>query len=354
MHTRQQTDPGMPPQSQALESMPVDTPRVGTKQGPDAAMAVAGVHHGREETTATAPAPTPLDVAVASSRNPMGDRDCRDTPAPQPRVFVLDKRKKPLDPTTPARAKKLLRKGRARVHRLEPFTIRLTDREREDSVVHDHVLAIDPGSKTTGIAVARVDETVNEETGEIATERTAVSLIELVHRGLLIKRKLEQRANYRRRRRSKNLRHRAPRFDNRTRPKGWLPPSLRHRVDPTMTWVRRLPKLVPASSIAVESVRFDTQALENPEITGTEYQQGTLAGYEVREYLLEKFDGTCVYCGVRDVPFNLDHVVPRARGGSNRVSNLAFACVPCNQAKGKHLLDDAPIVCQAASSHFLY
>jgi hypothetical protein len=69
-------------------------------------------------------------------------------------------------------------------------------------------------------------------------------------------------------------------------------------------------------------------------LEGVEYQQGTQAGYEVREYLLAKFDRACVYCGAVNVPLNLDHVHPRSRGGSDRVSNLVLACVPCNQAKG--------------------
>ena len=74
--------------------------------------------------------------------------------------------------------------------------------------------------------------------------------------------------------------------------------------------------------------------MENPEVSGIEYQQGELHGYEVREYLLEKFNRTCVYCGVRDVPMEVEHIVPKTRGGSNRVSNLTLSCRPCNQKKG--------------------
>ena len=81
-------------------------------------------------------------------------------------------------------------------------------------------------------------------------------------------------------------------------------------------------------------MRFDTQALEAPEISGVEYQQGTLAGYEVREYLLEKWGRVCAYCDATGVPLQIDHVRPRAGGGSNRVSNLTLACGPCNQKKG--------------------
>jgi hypothetical protein len=81
------------------------------------------------------------------------------------------------------------------------------------------------------------------------------------------------------------------------------------------------------------------QKLENPDIAGVEYQQGTLYGYEIREYLLEKFKRTCAYCGAKNVPLQVEHIVPRAKGGTDRVSNLVIACGDCNQSKGSQLLD---------------
>jgi len=80
--------------------------------------------------------------------------------------------------------------------------------------------------------------------------------------------------------------------------------------------------------------RFDTQAMQNPEISGVEYQQGELQGYEVREYLLEKWGRKCAYCGAEHAPLTIDHIHPKSRGGSDRVSNLTLACFPCNQRKG--------------------
>src|SRR5947209_5176106 len=138
----------------------------------------------------------------------------------------------------------------------------------------------------------------------------------------------------RRRRRSANLRYRAKRFNNRRRPQGWLPPSLQARVDNTVGWVRRYRRLAPVAAVSVEHVRFDLQKVEHPAIQGVEYQQGSLAGYEVREYLLEKWGRRCAYCGATNVPLQIDHICPQARGGSNSVSNLTLACRPCNEAKG--------------------
>jgi len=73
--------------------------------------------------------------------------------------------------------------------------------------------------------------------------------------------------------------------------------------------------------------------MNNPEVGGVEYQQGTLQGYEVREYLLEKWNRTCAYCGAKDVPLQIEHIQCRKKHGSNRVSNLCLACEPCNKKK---------------------
>jgi hypothetical protein len=82
------------------------------------------------------------------------------------------------------------------------------------------------------------------------------------------------------------------------------------------------------------------QLLENPEISGVEYQQGTLAGYEVKEYLLQKWGHKCAYCSKENIPLQIEHIVPRAKGGSNRISNLCLACEKCNTAKGTKNIKD--------------
>jgi len=87
-------------------------------------------------------------------------------------------------------------------------------------------------------------------------------------------------------------------------------------------------------------VRFDTQIIQNPEISGKEYQQGTLAGYETREYLLEKWGRKCAYCDIKDIPFQIEHIHPRAKGGSDRISNLTLSCERCNTKKGTKDIKD--------------
>lgn len=247
-------------------------------------------------------------------------------------VFVLDGKGKALMPCTEKRARLLLARGRARVHRVLPMVIRLVDRHAQDCALQPLRIKIDPGSRTTGLALVRD----TQENGV-----AVMNLMELVHRGRQISEALGARRGMRRRRRDANLRHRAPRFSNRGNKKqGWLPPSLQHRVDTTLSWVRRIRRWAPIGAISSELVRFNMQALENPEISGVQYQQGTLFGYELREYLLEKWQRQCAYCNARDVPLQIEHIHAKARGGSDRVSNLALACHDCNARKAARSIDD--------------
>ncbi|MGM0984102.1 MAG: RNA-guided endonuclease IscB [Pseudomonadota bacterium] len=243
-------------------------------------------------------------------------------------VFVLDKQKQPLMPCSEKRARLLLQRGRAVVHRRYPFTIRL--KHRAGGERQPLRLGLDPGSRTTGLALMRESDD---------GQRHILCLFELMHRGLQIRQALDQRRAFRRRRRSQNLRYRAPRFDNRTRRDGWLAPSLQHRIDTVLAWVNRLTRLTPITAVSQELVRFDTQKLDNPDISDVEYQQGTLLGYEVREYLLAKWGRECAYCGDKDTPLEVEHVLPRSRGGSNCISNLTLSCHTCNQAKDNNSLD---------------
>ena len=243
-------------------------------------------------------------------------------------VLVIDKNKVPLMPCHPARARELLRKGKAAVYKRFPFTLILKERTGSDSQGLE--LKLDPGSKTTGIALV----------ADCKQGRKVVWAGELTHRGQAIRNSLLSRRQVRRGRRNRNTRYRQPRFLNRTRPKGWIAPSLKSRVDNVFAWAKRLLSVAPISEIAVETVRFDTQIMQNPEISGVEYQQGALVGYEVREYLLEKWGRKCAYCGIENVPLEVEHIVPRAKGGSNRTSNLTLSCTPCNSAKGTSNVKD--------------
>ena len=265
------------------------------------------------------------------------------------KVAVLDTNKQVLEPCQPAVARRLLKAGKAAVFKRYPFTIILKQAVlAEDIKTKDYQLCVDPGSKVTGLAIVDVN-------------RNIIFAAELEHRGQAIKKGLVTRAGFRRGRRTRNLRHRKPRWQHRKRSvpifengqwvmrrvsekeglkgygdgEGWVAPSLMSRVFNIHTWVNRLRKVYPITSLALELVKFDMQAMGNPEIKGVEYQQGTLQGYEIREYLLEKHSRKCAYCGKSDVKLEVEHIIPKAIRIDNRISNLTLACQPCNTKKGK-------------------
>ncbi len=240
-------------------------------------------------------------------------------------VFVIDAERKPLNPISPARARELLTKQKAVVIRRYPFTIMLKAKI-ETPTLKPLTLKLDPGSKVTGIAI-------------LEGERV-IWAANLEHRGQQIKSDLTKRLSIRRTRRSRKTRYRQPRFSNRSRRQGWLAPSLLHRFLSIETWVKRLCKYSPITEIVMELVKFDTQKMQAETIEGVQYQQGTLWGYQVREYLLEKWGRCCAYCNSSGVPLQIDHIKPKSKGGSDRISNLTLACERCNLAKGNKPVED--------------
>jgi hypothetical protein len=239
-------------------------------------------------------------------------------------IFQLNGDRQPLDMIHPARARETQTKGINKAIRRYPFVL-IRQATLENPITKEYILKIDPGSKFTGFAIQCGDEIVYR--------------MELQHRGLAIKSALEKRAAFRNGRRSRNLRYRKKRFD-RHKSEGWLAPSLLHRVLTVETWIKRFMRYCPITCIEIEQVRFDMHLMQNPEVSGVDYQQGTLQGYEVRQYLLEKWNRKCAYCSIENVPLEIEHVHPKSKGGSDRVSNLTLACHECNQTKGNSDVKD--------------
>lgn len=251
-------------------------------------------------------------------------------------VITLDKRKKPLGVCTERRARILLSKRRACVYRYYPFTIIVKDIDvRSLGTQEEYKVKIDPGAKTTGIAVVRVND------------NAAVFFGQIEHKGEKVKSNLDAKRGTRRNRRTRETRYRRPKWGNKqlpegkkpgydtSRPEGWLPPSMKSVADNIISWVIRLQRLFNITSCSFEAVRFDTQLVDNPNIEGVQYQQGELFGYEVKEYLLDKYGHTCQYCSgaSNDAILEWEHVIPRSKGGSDSVKNATLSCHTCNQDK---------------------
>ena len=231
------------------------------------------------------------------------------------RVPVLNMRGKPLMPTTPRKARKLIGQGKAKVMKRKPFVIQLTKATGETK--QEIILGIDAGYSDVGFSA--VTETTELLSGELKLRKE-------------VSKKLDDRRMYRRQKRNK-LWYRKPRFNNRKKSKGWLAPSIQHKLDTHIKLIGNLKSWLPITKTRIEVATFDTQKMQNPEISGIEYQQGELHGYHIREYLLEKFKRKCVYCNKKDIPLEVEHIIPKSKGGSNRVTNLTLACRRCNLKK---------------------
>ena len=225
-------------------------------------------------------------------------------------------------PTTQRKGKKLLTERKAKVAKRCPFTIQLNYATGE--ATQPIKLGVDMGYTTIGFSAK--------------TEQ-----LELISGTLILRKdvfkKIGTRRSYRRVRRSR-LWYREPRFLNRKKEEGWLAPSTQHRLASHHSLVKKLKSLLPISFKKVEVANFDAHKMQHPEINGIEYQQGELQGYEVKEYLLDKWGRKCAYCGKTDVILEVEHIVPTSRGGTDRVSNLTISCRACNLKKGDQTAEE--------------
>ena len=233
-------------------------------------------------------------------------------------VFVLNRSKKPLNMITNAEARILLRKKLAVIHKAYPFTIRL----RDNSCVSKnkaYTVKIDPGSRTTGIAIT-------DDKGSV------VMLAELEHRGSVVKKKLDSRRVVRHHRRQRKTRYREARFDNRVKPKGWLAPSVKSRADNVINFIKKYKKFLNITKVEIERVSFNvSQMSSETKLYGVDYQQGPLYQKKLRDFIFSRSNGKCSYCGKQAQ--EIDHIVPRSKGGTNSVDNLTATCRSCNERK---------------------
>ena len=224
-----------------------------------------------------------------------------------------------------AKARILLKNRLAVVHKIYPFTIRLKD---NSAVLKDrsYTVKIDPGARTTGVAI-------------VDNKDSVVMLAELEHRGHIVKKKMDSRRMIRRNRRNRKTRYRPARFLNRTKPKGWLAPSVKSRADNVVNFIKKYKKLLNIDKVMIEHVSFDVaQMTAGTNLIGTAYQQGPLYDTNLREFVFSKTNGQCSYCGAKAE--EIDHIVPRANGGTNSTHNLTPACRSCNEKKSNLSLKD--------------
>ena len=232
------------------------------------------------------------------------------------KVYVLSIEGKPLMPCTPCKAKHLLKQDKATVIKRFPFTIQLNF--SCENKVQKVTLGIDSGYENIGFSA--VSETKELISGTVKLDGKTSE-------------RLTERRMYRRGRRNK-LWYRKPRFQNRTRKEGWLPPSIQRRYDTHLNLISRMKQILPITETIIETVNFDIQKIMNPDISGTDYQQGSMYEYQnMRGYLMTREKGKCQLCGkdFKGQPSHIHHCKQRSAAGSNRAENLAILHKSCHE-----------------------
>lgn len=232
-------------------------------------------------------------------------------------VFVKNKHGENLMPCKPSKARKLLKQNKAKIINYEPFTIQLL--HGSSGHKQDVDIGIDLGAKHIGLAMQSENKIIAK--GEIELRQDVKSL-------------LETRRQYRRGRRYRKTRYRKPRFDNRKKSKGWLPPSIQSRIDNAFHWVDKFVDLLPNPKLNIEVGKFDVQKMINPDIKGVDYQEGQTYGYyNVRYYVFERDNYTCQVCKKKGKILQTHHIIYKTHGGSDRADNLITVCTDCHSHK---------------------
>jgi 5-methylcytosine-specific restriction endonuclease McrA len=245
-----------------------------------------------------------------------------------PKVFVVDKEKKPCLPTHPARARKLLREGKAKVYQVVPFTLQL---ERViENPVGSFTVGIDDGTKAVGVAV------VNEATKEVIFRGT-IQLRQDVSKKILARRQ------YRRSRRSRGVRHRKARFLNRKQETPF--PSIRQRKESILRVVKDLKKVLHIVASVIEQGEFDVASLKaGRQLVGKEFQESDDEGENFRAKVLWRDGYTCQHCGSKE-KLNAHHILPKINGGTDTPKNGITLCKKCHLSlhSGEWVLDKKPV-----------
>lgn len=220
-------------------------------------------------------------------------------------------------PTTPKKARKLLKENKAKIISYEPFIIQLLYATGETK--QPVSIGIDLGTKHIGLAIQSENKVITK--GEIELRDDVKSLI-------------ETRKIYRRSRRSRKTRYRKPRFDNRKRPDNWLPPSIQSRLDNTFMWIDKYMELLPDPTLTIEVGKFDVQKMINPDIESKGYQEGNTYGYyDTRYYVFARDSYTCQVCKKKGKILQTHHIIYKSKGGTDRANNLITVCTDCHNHK---------------------
>jgi 5-methylcytosine-specific restriction endonuclease McrA len=241
-------------------------------------------------------------------------------------VYVISQNKKPLMPCSNPTARLLLKQGKAKVKKREPFTIKLT--YETTNYTQDLTLGVDTGSGTIGTAVSRDDGNI-------------VYMSEVIVRNDITD-KMTQRAKYRRNRRNRKTRYRKARWLNRANSikKDRFSPTMVSKFHSHVKEIEYIKSILPITEMVFETSQFDTHLMKNPKLANPKvrhwgYQKGTNYGFEnTKAMVLNRDNYTCQYCKGKhkDSKLEVHHIIFRSQGGSDEESNLITLCHTCHKA----------------------
>jgi len=236
-------------------------------------------------------------------------------------VFVISSKGNPLMPTTPRKARLLLKNGKAKCVRRTPFTIKLLYETTEYTQPLTH--GLDTGSSKIGSAAV-------DEKGNI------VYMSEIEVRSDITD-KMTQRSGYRRNRRNRKTRYRKPRWLNRRNSirKDRFSPTMTSKINAHLREVVFVKSILPITRLILETASFDTHAMKNPVVLKNKwlYQRGINYGFaNTKAYVLNRDRHTCQQCKGKSKESRLEvhHIVPRSQNGSDEQDNLITLCKVCH------------------------
>lgn len=250
-------------------------------------------------------------------------------------VYVKNMDGSPLYPCTNARARILLKQGKAKVIDKQNFTIKLNYLVEFNN--KELILKVDTGSSNVGVAVC-------DEQGDVYFMGQVTLRND-------IKSNMDQRRNYRRNRRARKTRYRKPRFLNRGNSirKGRLSPTMISKLNSHVKIIEYVKTILPITQMVFETTDFDIHAIDHPEVIqeggGRMYQQSRIDGLENAKAYIRYRDGhkcqnpKCPNKNQKNIRLEVHHKIPRSEGGSDKPDNLITLCEHCHKGIHNNTID---------------
>lgn len=231
-------------------------------------------------------------------------------------VYVLNKERKPLMPTTSVIARLLLKDGKAKVVKRMPFTIKMLI--ETTNYKQEIIAGMDTGSKVIGNACISNGKVLYKAETYIRQDVSS---------------KMQQRKMYRVNRRARKTRYRQSRWSNRANSfrKDRLAPSLLSKLNAHLREKKFTEKLLPITKWVLELASFDIHKISNPGVSRGTYQKGQQKDYyNIKAFVIARDDYSCQKCKTKKSKLHVHHIIFKSKNGTNSPENLITLCEGCH------------------------